>query len=76
MATNTMEVIDRGIRCLSENMGIVDAEEFISVIIREQFDYTKWHRAFADSMDKTAVKRLVKESAANNTYGGNPATIM
>lgn len=33
-------------------MGIVDAEHFISVIIREKFDYTKWQREYFDA--KTA----------------------
>lgn len=31
-----------GMKILSEKLGIVDAERFISLIIRENFDYTKW----------------------------------
>ena len=30
-------------------MGIVEAEHFISAIIREKFDYTKWQREYFDS---------------------------
>lgn len=29
-------------------MGVLEAEEFISVIIREKFDYTKWQREYFD----------------------------
>lgn len=42
MAANTVEIMNKGMRCLTEKMGIVDAERFISIIIREKFDYTKW----------------------------------
>lgn len=43
MTSNT-EIMDRGIRCLLEKLGVVEAEQFISAIIREKFDYTKWQR--------------------------------
>lgn len=48
MTSNT-EIMDRGIRCLLEKLGVVETEQFISVIIREKFDYTKWQKnAFED----------------------------
>ena len=31
-----------GMRILSDKLGLVEAERFISLIIREPFDYTKW----------------------------------
>jgi hypothetical protein len=31
-----------GMRVLSEKLGLVKAERFITLIIREPFDYTKW----------------------------------
>jgi hypothetical protein len=30
------------LKCLIDNFGIVQAERFISLIIKEPFDYTKW----------------------------------
>ncbi|GHV36175.1 hypothetical protein FACS1894187_10320 [Synergistales bacterium] len=33
-----------GMKCLSDNLGIVDAERFVSLILREPFDYTEWQR--------------------------------
>lgn len=42
MMTSTAEIMNRGMRCLTEQMGILEAEEFIFVIIREKFDYIKW----------------------------------
>ena len=45
------EIMDRGISCLIEKLGTVDTERFISVIIRERFDYTKWQRKKFDNID-------------------------
>ena len=33
-----------GMRILAENLGWVEAERFISLILREPFDYTEWQR--------------------------------
>lgn len=35
MTMNTVEVMNRGMECLVENLGIIEAEHFISVIISE-----------------------------------------
>jgi hypothetical protein len=37
LRTKAMEV-------LVDNLGIVDAERFISIIKRDKFDYTEWQR--------------------------------
>ena len=39
-----------GMRVLLEGLGKVDAERFISLIIKEPFDYTKWQRNLFDGM--------------------------
>ena len=33
-----------GLKALAENLGQVEAERFISLLLRESFDYTKWQR--------------------------------
>ena len=37
----TVELLSRGMKCLVQNMGVVDAEYFIAAVQRERFDYTK-----------------------------------
>lgn len=59
--TNTAEIMDMGMECLMKNLGIVEAEHFISVIIRERSDYTKWHQKYfanmsSDEFQDEAVK--------------------
>ncbi|MCM1263031.1 MAG: hypothetical protein NC313_09960 [Butyrivibrio sp.] len=49
MIASTVEIMSRGMKCLTEQMGIVEAEQFISAIIREKFDYTKWQREYFDT---------------------------
>ena len=52
----TVELLSRGMECLVQSMGVVDAEYFIAAVQRERFDYTKWQREYFDKMDlKTFV---------------------
>ena len=48
--TNTAEIMNKGVSILLKNMGALETEQFISVIIREQFDYTKWQREFFENV--------------------------
>ena len=43
MRTDT-EVRIQGLRALVDNLGAVEAERFIALILREPFDYTKWQK--------------------------------
>ena len=37
-----IEIKKKGLKILIENLGDLDAEKFISLIIKEPFDYTEW----------------------------------
>ncbi|MFH0821282.1 MAG: hypothetical protein V2B18_00895 [Pseudomonadota bacterium] len=50
MITDT-EIRIRGVRALLEALGEIEAERFISLVMREPFDYTKWQRSLLE--DKT-----------------------
>jgi hypothetical protein len=49
MKTDTV-IRSEGMRILSEQMGLVEAERFISLILREPFNYTEWQRNLYESM--------------------------
>ncbi len=60
MNNSTADIIDKGMNCLMEKLGVIETEQFISVIMREQFDYTKWQRekfdnVGSDDFNQTAV---------------------
>ena len=69
MSTDT-EVRLRGLRALVETLGPVDAERFITLILREPFDYTQWQRhLWADkSVDELSQAAMAMRSASPNTY--------
>ena len=50
MEMNAVDVMNRGMQCLVDHIGLVEAEQFVSVIMREKFDYTKWQREYFDAM--------------------------
>ncbi len=50
MMRNDTLVRTEGMKILLEGLGKVDAERFISLIIKEPFDYTKWQRDLYSGM--------------------------
>ncbi len=65
MITDT-EIKIKGLEALINTLGEVEAERFISLIMREPFDYTKWQRTlWADKSVaelSTAAMQLRKRS--------------
>ena len=47
---NAVNILDQGFACLVDNLGVIDAEYFISLIKRDDFDYMVWQREYFDKM--------------------------
>jgi len=57
---------NEGMRVLVNNLGSVEAERFISLIIREPFDYTEWQRDLFNNMSvKELSNKAMKEYKIN-----------
>ncbi len=56
MITDT-EIKIIGIKALTEALGEVNAEKFISLIMREPFDYTRWQRQLWEGRSVEDVSR-------------------
>jgi hypothetical protein len=41
---NTAAILNDGMNCLLEKLGVIETEIFISHILREPFDYTAWQK--------------------------------
>lgn len=54
-------VKQEGMTVLLEKLGMVDAERFISLIIREPFDYTKWRKDLFDDVDVAELASRANE---------------
>jgi hypothetical protein len=55
-----------GINCLIERLGIIGMEIFISQIIREPLDYTKWQKEHYANMSVSELNRSAVEFTRNN----------
>jgi hypothetical protein len=42
--TNNAVLLDKGIKCLTEGLGILEAEQFIYVLKSQPFNYTEWRK--------------------------------
>jgi hypothetical protein len=67
MITDTVLKRD-GMRVLAENLGIVEAERFITLMLRERFNYTEWQRSLYGDMPVEELYANVKKyETAQNT---------
>ena len=42
--TNNAVLLDKGIKCLTDGLGLLEAEQFIYVLLSQPFDYTEWRK--------------------------------
>lgn len=71
MSANMVEIMNRGMKCLTDQMGIVEAEQFISFVIREKFDYTKWQRDYFDKKSPEEISKEASEYEKSHPFTGN-----
>jgi hypothetical protein len=65
MLTDT-EIKKKGFKILIKELGDVDAEKFISLIIKEPFDYTKWQSDLWSDQTVVQVGEKAMEYRAKN----------
>ena len=67
MKTNT-QIAYEGFSTLFNNMDILDAERFITILLREKFDYTKWRQdLFEDlSIEEISQRAMDYIKSKNN----------
>ena len=56
------------LKCLIENFGVVQTERFISLIIKEPFDYTKWQRDLFTDMSVEDLFRAATEWKKSSSF--------
>ena len=71
MTESMTEIMNRGMKCLTEQMGIIDAEQFISLIIREKFDYTKWQRDYFDAKTPEEISEEASSFEKSHPFTGD-----
>ena len=59
---NDTVIRSEGLRILAENLGIVEAERFVTLLLREPFDYTEWQRKLYEGETVSSLYQKVKAS--------------
>ena len=71
MSPSTAEIMSRGMKCLMEQLGVVEAERFVATVIREKFDYTRWQRDYFDGKAPEEISLEAEAFERANPYAGN-----
>ncbi len=57
--TRDMLIRSEGMKILVDKMGLVEAEKFITLMIRDKFDYTEWQQNLYEDI---SVEELAKKA--------------
>ena len=63
-----IEIMNGGINCLLEKLGVVETERFIAVINREKFDYTEWQRQRFDNISSEEFNEAAVSYSKDNPF--------
>ena len=72
---SNVEIMNRGIKCLLENLGDIETEEFIMTIKREKFDYTEWQKTLFEGMTLEDINNAAVAYAREHPFQGNAVKI-
>ena len=56
-----MEIKIKGLNALSRELGSVDAEKFISLLLKEPFDYTEWQRTLFQNLSVAGISKAAMQ---------------
>ena len=70
-----VEIMDRGMTCLIRELGIVEAEYFISNVKRERFDYTKWRQNQFNDMTLEELNEAAAKYAKEHPFKGKASIL-
>ena len=66
------EIRSKGVAALAESLGFIEAERFITLILREPFDYTKWRQGlFEDRKIEDISAAAARHRDLQRIYGRN-----
>ena len=66
MKTDTEIRVD-GLKALTDSLGVVEAERFVSLILREPFDYTRWQENLFKEKSVEDISRSAMEARNTET---------
>lgn len=71
MENNAVEIMDIGFACLVEKLGVIDTERFISMLKRDDFDYTVWRKEYFKNMELDEIRKEAIAYEKVHPFKGN-----
>ena len=68
MIYGTIELMERGMQCLTKELGDIGTEQFIATINREKFNYTEWQRDFFNDVNAEEFNSAAVEYERKNPF--------
>ncbi len=65
------EIKRKGVELLIHQLGEVEAERFITLIIREPFDYTEWQRELWSNLSVKQLSKMAMDYVKKEKIGLN-----
>ncbi|MDB4665255.1 hypothetical protein OAE97_02810 [Verrucomicrobia bacterium] len=65
MKTDT-EIRSDGVKALTDSLGEVEAERFVSLLLREPFDYTRWQKSLFPEKSIKEISKAAMELRRNS----------
>ena len=70
MISGPVEVMERGMQCLIDGLGYIEAEQFITLVNRERFDYTEWRKRYFGNMSAEEFNDAAVQYAQEHPFKG------
>ena len=67
----TTELMSLGMNCLVERFGVVDAERFITAVIRESSDYTKFRKTLFEGKTLEQIVDVAAEFDQDHPFSNS-----
>jgi len=61
-----LKILDIGMNCLIEKIGVIETERFISTLMRERADYTKWRQRYFAQVNSDEFHQATVDYSKNN----------
>ncbi len=65
------EILERGMDCLMDNLGIIEAERFVSLVWKERDKYNKWKQKYDNMSDEewlAGLEEFIKQHPDDNNF--------
>lgn len=72
---SNVEIMNRGMKCLLENLVDIETEEFIMTIKRDKFDYTEWQQTLFEGMTLEEINDAAVAYAKEHPFEGKAVRV-